>query len=253
MKVAVITGASAGIGKLLAFEFAAEGINVALVARRKEKLEAVKTEIQEKYKVEVLIVVADLTSADGLQSVFDTLKEHEVTHLVNNAGFGTNGVFWELDRRKELQQIALNIAALTELTHLFLPQMVKRNSGHVLNIASTAAFQPGPYMSVYFATKAYVLSFSEGLAGELSDTNVNVTVHCPGATHTEFADVAGIGDNLLFKAGAATAESVAKHAYISMKRGKVVSIHGLKNRLLAFSVRFTPRFVLRKLAKMLNQ
>ena len=253
MKVAVITGASAGIGKLLAFEFAADGINVALVARREEKLQAVKAEILEKYKVEVLVVVADLTADDGPQSVFDALEQHEVTHLVNNAGFGTNGIFWELDRRKELQQIALNIGALTELTHLFLPQMVKRNSGNILNIASTAAFQPGPYMSVYFATKAYVLSFSEGLAGELADTKVKVTAHCPGATHTEFADVAGINDKLLFKAGAATGESVAKHAYLSMKRGKVVAIHGLKNRLVAFSVRFTPRFVIRKLAKILNK
>lgn len=253
MKVAVITGASAGIGKILAFQFAADGINVALVARREEKLEAVKAQILEKYKVEVFVIVADLASDAGPQSVFDALKDHDITHLVNNAGFGTNGTFWELERKKELQQIALNIAALTELTHLFLPQMVKRNSGNVLNIASTAAFQPGPYMSVYYATKAYVLSFSEGLAGELSGTDVKVTAHCPGATHTEFADVAGIGDKLLFKAGAVPADVVAKHAYHSMKQGRVVAIQGLKNKFLAFTVRFTPRFIIRFLTKTINK
>ncbi len=253
VKVAVITGASAGIGKRLAFEFAADGINVALVARREEMLEAVRVQILEQYKIQVMVIVADLTADQGPQSVFDSLRDHEVSHLVNNAGFGTNGLFWELDRQKELRQIGLNISALTELTHLFLPQMVKRNSGNILNIASTAAFQPGPNMSVYFATKAYVLSFSEGISSELSGTGVKVTAHCPGATHTEFADVAGVNDKLLFKAGAATVDSVAKHAYLSMSKGKVVAIHGLKNWLLAFSVRFTPRFLIRSLAKVITK
>ncbi len=253
MKLALITGASAGIGKLIAYHFAEDGINLAIVARREDKLQEVKKEIEDKYTIDVLIIVADLASAEGPTSVFEKLKDHEVTHLVNNAGFGTNGIFWEMDRKTELQQIGLNIAALTELTHLFLPQMVKRNAGHVLNIASTAAFQPGPYMSVYYATKAYVLAFSEGLSGELSETNVWVSVHCPGATRTEFAAVAGIENKLLFKAGSASAEAVAKHAYEAMKRGKVVSIHGIGNALMAFSIRFTPRFIVRMLTKTINK
>lgn len=253
MKLAIITGASAGIGRQLAHLFAADGINLALVARRKEKLEEVQSEILAKYAVEILVIPIDLTSSDAIQHLVSELEEHDITHLVNNAGFGTNGLFWELEREKELRQIALNITALTNLTHQFLPKMIERNHGYILNIASTAAFQPGPYMSVYYATKAYVLAFSEGLAGELSHTNVSLTAHCPGATFTEFADLAGVGDKLLFKKGAASVEVVAKHAYQSMQKEKVVAIQGILNWLLAFSIRLSPRFIVRYLTKFINK
>ncbi len=254
-RTALVTGASSGIGKELCRLFAADGFSLVLVARRKERLDELADELRSTYDASVRVEPCDLAQASARQAMFDRLSDSEVQVdvLVNNAGFGSNGAFHELDRVREVNQVRVNVVALTELTRFFLPGMVERGFGRVLNIASTAAFQPGPYMSVYYATKAYVLSFTEGIAHELEGTGVTATAHCPGATDTEFAEAASNNDTLLFKSGVATAESVARHAYKAMQRGKIVAVPGLVNKMGAAMVRFSPRWVVRSIAARLNR
>lgn len=253
---ALITGASSGIGQQLALRFARDRIPVILVARRSERLEDLAHRLRTEHGVEAVVEPADLTDPAAPPRLFE--RTHTtgrfVEYLVNNAGFGSNGRFWELDRERELAQVQLNVAALTDLCRLFLPPMIQRGRGRILNIASTAAFQAGPLMSTYYATKAYVLSFSEGLAGELAGTGVTVTVHCPGATSTEFASTAGNDESPLFqRKGVATPEEVADHAYAAMMKGQTVAVHGALNNFLAWSIRFTPRAMAASVAKRLNQ
>jgi short-subunit dehydrogenase len=226
-----------------------------VVARREQRLKELAAEIEAEFDVHVRVDPCDLSDEDARDALFKRLRDDDVQidFLVNNAGFGSNGAFHELDRLRELSQVKVNVVALTDLTRMFLPGMVARGHGRVLNIASTAAFQPGPYMSVYYATKAYVLSFTEGIAHELTGTGVTATAHCPGATSTEFADAASNDDTLLFKSGVATVESVAKHAYQAMQRGKVVAVPGVMNKLGAAMVRFSPRGLVRSLAARLNR
>lgn len=253
---ALITGASSGIGRELAHWFAKDRIPLVLVARRGNELQALAHELRSSFGVEISVEPADLTDANAPARIFERMQSDGrfVEYLVNNAGFGTSGKFWELDRAKEVAQVQLNVAALTDLCRLFLPEMVKAGRGRVLNIASTAAFQPGPLMSTYYATKAYVLSFSEGLAGELDGTGVTVTCHCPGATQTEFAKTAGNDDSRLFqRSGVASAAEVAAHAYAAMNKGKPLAIHGALNKFGAWSVRFAPRSMAAGIAKKLNQ
>lgn len=254
--VAVITGASAGLGAEYARLFAADGFPVLLVARREDRLQELARELEEKHGVEANYVAVDLGADDGPPQVKQKADVIglPVYALVNNAGFGTVGPFLKSDVEKELGQIRLNVMALTHLTHLFLPDMIERGSGHILNIGSTAGFQPGPYMAVYYATKAYVNSFTDALAYELRKTGVTATVHCPGPTATEFGAVSGNDATALFKKGSvASAADCARHGYAAMKKGKPLSIHGFTNSLLAQTVRFSPRSAVKAMVASLNR
>lgn len=254
-EVALVTGASMGIGKELAKIFAADGRDVVLVARSEDKLESLARELEGEHGMTAHVVPADLTDPSAPARIFGTLESKgiELEYLVNNAGFGISGAFAELSLQQQRNMVQVNVDALVALTHLALQGMLARGKGRILNIASTAGFQPGPDMAIYYATKAFVLSFSEGIAEEVKDAGVTVTAHCPGATATNFPGTAGNDTSILFKLGAAPADKVARHAYRSMMNGKVVAIEGLMNRLAAFSVRFTPRALVRKVARWLNQ
>ena len=254
-KTALVTGASAGLGEQFASLFARDGHDVILVARSAARLEALAQKLQQQHSVKAHVVPADLTDPASPQRLYEQVQALgvEVEYLVNNAGFGTTGAFLELERKKEADMVQVNCTALLELSHLFARPMRERGHGRILNIASAAGFQPGPYMATYYATKAFVLSFSEALAHELKGTGVTVTCHCPGATQTEFASRAGNENTRLFqRPGVATAEEVAAHAYQAMMKGRVLSVHGLFNWLGTQSVRFLPRFVPRAIAANLN-
>ena len=250
-KTALITGASFGIGLELARIFSREGHNLVLVARSADKLRQVASELEKSHSTRSLILAADLTEPGAPAYVLDqtTRANIVVGMLVNNAGFGQYGLFVENDLEECLRQIQLNVTTLTHLTRLYLPDMVERESGRILNVASTAAFQPGPLMAVYFATKAYVLHFSEALANELKGTGVTVTCLCPGATATEFHKRAkAMGMNLL-KMGTMDARVVAEDGYRAMMAGKPLVISGLKNWLFAQSVRFATRRMVTAIAR----
>ena len=254
-ETALITGASMGIGKELARIFAADGHDLVLVARSEDKLQNLALELESAHGIVAHVVPADLTDPGAPARIFAVLQSDglEVDYLVNNAGFGANGPFAELPLQSQMDMLQVNIDALVALTHLALQGMLARKRGRILNIASTAGFQPGPDMAVYYATKSFVLLFSEAVAEEVKDSGVTVTAHCPGATATSFAGTAGNDKSILFKLGAAPADKVARHAYRSMMKGKVVAIEGLMNWLTAFSVRFSPRFLVRKLARWMNK
>lgn len=255
MGTALITGASKGIGRDLSKLFAADGHDLVLVARSREALEALAEELSAAHGVSARVEAVDLTDPAAPAALHARLDADgvQVDFLVNNAGYGTNGRFWELDRARELGEVQLNMTALTDLTHLFLGPMVERGSGRVLNLASTAGFQPGPYMAVYYATKAYVISFSEAVAHELRGAGVTVTAHCPGATATAFAAEAGIENNLLFRAKVADSPAVALDAYRAMHRGRPLAIHGLINWLMTLSVKLSPRAVVPFISARLNR
>jgi len=241
---ALVTGASAGIGLELARLFARRRHDVVLVARRGERLREIADELEAKHGITAHVMVADLATADAARAVFDRVQQQgiEVEYLVNNAGFGTFGPFAETDPQATMDLVSLNIGALTELTALFLPHMVERRSGRVLNVASAAAFQPGPLMATYYASKAYVLHFSEALNEELEGKGVSVTALCPGPVRTEFQQVAGMETSgLVLNKRLITVEEVAEAGYDAMMRGKAYVVPGLAGKLLAFGVRFMPR------------
>ena len=241
-KTALITGASFGIGMEFARIFAREGYNLVLVARSGDKLRQIASEVEKSYGTRSLILATDLTEPGASAYVLDqtTRAGIQVDVLVNNAGFGQYGFFAENDLEECLRQIQLNVTTLTHLTRLYLPGMIERKSGRILNVASTAAFQPGPLMAVYFATKAYVLHLSEALANELNGTGVSVTCLCPGATATEFHKRANATGQRLLKFGSMDARTVAEDGYRALMAGKPVVISGFKNWLLAQSIRFSP-------------
>ena len=250
-KTALITGASFGIGLELARVFAREGYNLVLVARSADKLRQLASELEKAHGTRSLILAVDLTEPGAPAYVLDqtTRADIQVDVLVNNAGFGQYGLFAENDLEDCLRQIQLNVTTLTHLTRLYLPEMIKRESGGILNVASTAAFQPGPLMAVYFATKAYVLHFSEALANELDGSGVTVTALCPGATATEFHKRANATSMNLLKFGSMDARPVAEDGYRALMAGKPVVISGFKNWLLAQSVRFSPRRLVTAIAR----
>ncbi|MDQ6690095.1 MAG: SDR family oxidoreductase, partial [Gemmatimonadota bacterium] len=213
-------------------------------------------QLEGKFGIKAHVFAADLRLQDAPQAIFDFLHNENINIdvLVNNAGFGLGGEFADTAIQRELDMIQVNITALTYLTKLFIPPMIKRRSGRVLNVASTAAFQPGPLMAVYRATKAYVLSFSEALAEELRNSGVTVTALCPGPTHTDFAQTAHLRGSRLFSAfGIADAAEVATFGYEAMMHGKRVAIPGIKNKILAQANRITPRNLSVKLARIAQE
>jgi short-subunit dehydrogenase len=251
MSTVLITGASGGIGYGLAKLFARDHHNLVLVARSTDKLAQVATELQT-HGVTVKTIALDLAAPPASKFLFDQLQREgvSVNILVNNAGFGSFGEFAHMPEEEILGQISLNITALTELTHLFLPPMIERRGGRIMNVASTAGFQPGPLMAVYYATKSYVISFSEAIANELHDYGVTVTCFCPGATHTGFAKRAGTEKSRLFKQlGAMSAEKVALDGYRAVMEGRSLAISGVHNWMVAQSTRFAPRKIVTAISR----
>ncbi|MEO8910788.1 MAG: SDR family oxidoreductase [Gemmatimonadaceae bacterium] len=255
-RTALVTGASGGIGLELAKVLARNGFDLVLVARKRDTLEAAAGQLEGKFDVKAHVFTADLKLPDTPQAIYEFLHNEniDIDSLVNNAGFGLGGEFADTELQRELDMIQVNIVALTALTKLFIPAMIKRRTGRVLNLASTAAFQPGPLMAVYYATKAYVLSFSEALAEELRNTGVSVTALCPGPTQTHFADTAQMGSSRLFNAfGIADAADVAKYGYDAMMSGKRLAIPGFKNKIIAQANRLAPRALSAKLARIAQE
>lgn len=253
-ETALITGASSGIGRKLAQCFAEDGADLVLVARREEALREVAHELEADHGITAHVAPSDLAEPSAPQALFDTLTTDGITVdvVVNNAGFGARGTVAELDTQRQIDMVQVNVTALTHLTCLFLPSMLDRKRGGVLNVASTAAFQSGPNMSVYYATKAYVLSFTEGLAEEVRDTGVHVSCLAPGATATEFAKRADMEETTLFRMGAMTPTAVARAGYDGFRANTTLVVPGVFNKLTAASVRFIPRRLTRKIAQWLQ-
>jgi len=250
---ALVTGASAGIGLELARILAREGHDLVLVARREAALKELAGELKDRYGADSTVIAADLADADAGERIVQALGDTTVDVLVNNAGFGGVGPFVQRDHDSDLRMVAVNVVALTDLTKRLLPGMVARGRGRVLNVASTAAFQPGPFMAVYYATKAYVLSLSQALAEETRGTGVTVTCLCPGVTDTEFHGVAGTdAQPLTSGALSMSATAVAEAGYRAMMRGKLVEIPGVHNKVGAQSIRIAPRSVVLKVVRRLH-
>jgi short-subunit dehydrogenase len=252
MATALITGASGGIGLELAKIHASKGDDLVLVARSKSKLDELKASLEGQHKVRVFTIGKDLSAPNAAQEVYNETTGQGITidYLINNAGFGDFGMFAETDWNKELQMINLNITALTHFTKLYLQDMVKRKRGKIMNVASTAAFQSGPTMAVYYATKAYVLSFSEAVNNEVSEQGVTITALCQGPTESGFQAASALEESNLVKGKKLpSAKSVAEYGYRAMMSGKTVAIHGFMNYLLANSVRFLPRALVVKVAR----
>ncbi len=244
MATALITGASSGIGLAFAKSIAADKIDLVLVARNEIKLNELASELKKEYGISVKVITADLSKMNEVQNIYNTCKAEKIKidFLINNAGVGDFGFFIERNWDMQEQMIDLNIKSLTKMCKLFIPDMVARKAGKILNVASTAAFQPGPLMAVYYATKSYVLFFSEALHNELQGTGVSVTCLCPGPTESGFQKVAALEESKLVKGKKLPAsKDVALFGYHAMMKNKMTVIHGLKNRLLATSIRFAPR------------
>ena len=254
-RTALITGASSGIGLELAKIHASKGDNLILVARSKSKIDELKVELEKSYGINVYTIGKDLSLAGSANEVYSEVKQQNiiVDYLINNAGFGNFGLFAESDWSKQEQMINLNITALTHLTWLFLKDMVERKSGKIMNVASTAAFQSGPTMAVYYATKAYVLNFSEAINNEVRKSGVTVTALCPGATESGFQAAAAMEESKLVKGRKLpSSKQVAEYGYKAMMKGKTVAIHGLMNAIMANSVRFMPRSIVVKVTRMIQ-
>jgi len=248
----LITGASVGIGRELAKLFAQGRYNLVVVARGGSRLSQLAADLQQQFGISAKPFALDLTSSAAPQFLFDQLQRENIAIdvLVNNAGYGKLGAFAEVAYQESAGQIDLNITALTHLTKLFLSPMLERRSGKILNVASTAGFQPGPLMAVYYATKAYVISFSEALANELQGTGVTVTCLCPGATDTEFQTRAGTEETTLFRRmRPMDASAVALDGYRALMKGKPLVISGFRNRLLMESLRISPRRVVTRVSR----
>jgi uncharacterized protein len=241
---ALITGASGGIGREFAKLLAKDCSTLVLVARSQDRLQELKLELEKSFPITVKVIARDLSKAAAAHEIYLELEREQifVDILINNAGFGGYGAFVATGWLHEMQMISVNIVAMTEMTKLFVKGMVARKSGKIVNVSSTAAFQPGPLMSIYYASKAYVLSFSEAIANELAGTGVTVTALCPGPTATGFARAVGMERTRLIRyAKIASAEEVARYGYRAMMRGRTVAIQRLMNKLMAFSVRLAPR------------
>ena len=249
MNYTLITGASSGIGLELAKLFARDNHNIILIARREERLRQLSRELENDNDIKTLVISKDLSQPQSAQEIYDLLKQKNimVDYLINNAGFIVYGKFSETEWSEEFKMIQLHIVTLTHLIKLFLPDMLRRKNGKILNIGSTGSFVSGPFNAVYCATKNYTLSLSEALAEELSGTGVTVTTLCPGGTKTEFAAKANINDSF----GAMEASKVAKIGYKALMKGKRVVIPGILNKIQVFSIKLIPRIIVSKLIKIM--
>lgn len=255
-KRALITGASSGIGKELAKIHAEKGGDLILVARSEDKLNILKNKLEENHKINAVVIKKDLTNHNAPKEIYDQIKSAGLTvdYLINNAGFGGLGKFHERQLEQDLSMINLNISALTSLTHFFLQDFTKKNEGKILNVSSTASLIPGPLQAVYYATKAYVTSFSNAIAEELNETNITVTNLMPGATDTQFAKVSGMEKTSLFEK-TVTARSVAEDGYIGMLKGKLDVISGLtfSQKVLTSMIPLTPKKIILKQIRQMQE
>ena len=250
--IALVTGASGGIGLELARLFAADGHDLVLVSRGAERLGVVSRDLEDRFKVEVRAIPRDLSNPIAPASLFDECGE--IDFLVNNAGFGSLGTFVESDPAMLGEMLQVNVAALTQLTRLFLPTMLERRTGRILNVASTAAFLPGPLMAVYYATKAYVLSFSEAIANELAGTGVTVTALCPGPTASGFQAAAHLEESKLVAGKTlAISRAVAQEGYDAMMAGKRLIVSGFSNKLVVQMPRLLPRRVVATIVRAVQE
>ncbi|MBF0254618.1 MAG: SDR family oxidoreductase [Candidatus Omnitrophica bacterium] len=249
---ALVTGASSGIGRELAIVHAQKGGDLVLVARRKNLLDELKEEIKKRFKVKVTVIRQDLAVPDSARELYQKVEEAKirVDILINNAGFGKAGFFSKSDLKLDEEMIHLNVVTLTALTRLFMEPMIERKTGRILNVASVAGFVPGPLQAVYFASKAYVVSFGESVANELQGTGVTLTTLCPGQTTSEFATRAGATKIRAHKFPAASARNVAEYGYRSMLEGRCIAVHGVQNKILVhFLLRLLPRRVVTDLCR----
>jgi short-subunit dehydrogenase len=255
MAYALVTGASTGIGHDLAKLCACAGYDVIAVARNRAQLESLASEIGNTHRRQVRIAVKDLSRPEAAAELYEELAglRSDVVMLINNAGVGMLGFFAELDTEKQMEMLRLNVDALTHLTRLFVPAMIARRKGYVLNVASTAAFQPGPLMAVYYASKAYVVSFSSALHNELKPHGVVVTTLCPGPTQTEFQRRAQMEATRLFRGTAMNSTTVARIGFEAMMRGKPLVVAGRLNGLMAFLTRFAPRQMAASMARRMQE
>lgn len=241
-KTVLITGASKGIGRELAIVFAQQGYDLVLIARSKDLLAGLSKKLDRKYGVIVTVIEKDLTRTEAPEEIWEELKDREINILVNNAGFGDYKEFAHSEWEKQNLMVQLNVTALMHMTRLFLPAMEERGEGKILNLASTAAFLPGPNMSVYYATKAAVLSFSQAVSKEVRKSNVTVTALCPGPTSTNFENAAGLVNSRLFHSLKVTsARKVAVYGYKSLMKGKPVAVEGISNKLMVLGAKLAPR------------
>jgi len=254
-KTALITGASGGIGYELALLFARDGFDCILVARSHEKLNALAARLESEFRVKTLVLPKDLSNPSAVDAIYEEISAASmpVDVLVNNAGFPVFGLFSETDLDTELEMLQVNVMALTQLTKLFLRGMLERRYGRILNLASTAAFEPGPLMAVYYASKAYVLSFSEALANELGGTGVTVTILAPGPTRTGFQKRGQLEDSRLVQGQIADAQSVALAGYRGLMAGKTIVIPGFTNKLIPWIVRISPRRVVTRVVRRMQE
>lgn len=251
----LLTGASSGIGLELAKRFAQEGYDLVLLARSREGLEQLAQALRESHGVRAEVLVADLRVPDAALAILQALGERQlvIDVVVNNAGFGLQGLHDQLDMRQQMDLLQVNIMALTQLTRLLLPGMRQRNVGGVLNVASVAAFVAGPGMAVYYASKAFVLSFTEALHEELSQTRLKVSCLCPGPTHTRFFTAGNMDGARLLALGAQSAQAVAHYGFAAFQRNQAIAVPGWKNLWMAHLTRLSPRFLARKIAQQFNQ
>lgn len=250
-KTVLITGASSGLGYEFVKLFSKDNYDLILVARNVKRLEEIKSQFS---NVNIMLFPKDLTKLNAVKELYSEIKAQNlnIDVLINNAGFGLLGEFDKLDIDKEINMINLNVSALTELTYYVLKEMKQRNEGKILNVASIAAFAPGPLMAVYHATKAYVLSFSEALAEDLKETGIAITILCPGPTSTNFGKVAASDNTKMFN-NAMSPETVAKDGYNALMRNKRVIVTGALNKIAVFLTRFFPRSLTAKVAKYVSQ
>ncbi len=246
-KYAVVTGASGGIGREFATLLAADQYDLLLVARDRQELQEAAKQLESEYSISAEILVIDLNAVGAADKVWDATRKKQVDVLINNAGFGDLARLVDADWKKLENMINLNITTLTRLSQLAAQSMSRNGSGKILNVASIAGFIPGPGMATYYATKAYVLSFTEALAQELSTSGVSVTALCPGPTKTHFAETAGATKSGIFSGNLPTPKQVAAYGYDALKKGKVVAVHTFKNKIAALVLpRLAPRFIIRK-------
>lgn len=253
-KTALITGASTGFGLEFSKIFAREGYDLIIVARSEDKLNALRDELQANGKTHVEVIAMDLTADHAAQDLYQKVADKQIDALINNAGFGDYGPFVESDLDRMTKMIQLNITALAQMTRLVLPDMLKRGSGHIMNVASVASFEPGPLMAMYYATKAFVLSLTEAISVEIADSGVHIMALCPGPTNTQFATNANLERTSFVKYfKKTTATEVAEFGYRKLVRGSVVAVPGALNKVAVVSAQLLPRALVRRCVHMIQK